>query len=104
MCGKIVVLTVVRPPAVQCSVQQRQRRYIVDLLLPMRQRESTHDSARSSSTWSAWSHIVVLCFLVRQGSRGVLLHHHCLKLAGPPRVHVARQLFCQACTACGGAT
>ena len=47
-----------------------------------RPRESTNDCARSSSTWSAW-----ISF------RGVLLHHHCLTLAGPPRVHVARQLL-----------
>ena len=58
----IVVLTVVAPPAVQCSAQQRQRHYIVDLPLPMRPRESTNDCERSSSTWSAGSHMVVLCF------------------------------------------
>ena len=48
----IMVLTVVGLPAVQGtaverSAQQKQRRYRFDLPLPMRQRESTHDSARS---------------------------------------------------------
>ena len=90
MC-MIVVLTVVGPPAVQCTAQQRQRRYCVDLPLLMRPRESTNDCARSFSIWSAW-----------RSFRGVLLHHHCLTLAGPPRIHVAKQL-CQACAACGGA-
>ena len=48
--------------AVECSAQERQRCYSVDLTLPKRSRESTNDCGRSSSTCSAWSHDVVLCF------------------------------------------
>ena len=54
MC-MVVVLTVVGPPAVQCSAQHRQRRYIVDLLLLMRPRESTNDCAREKFSWRASS-------------------------------------------------
>ena len=28
---------------------------------------------------------------VRQGSRGLLLHHHCVALTGQPHIHVAVQ-------------
>ena len=48
--------------AVECSAQKRQRCCSVDLTLPKRSRESTNDCGRSSSTWSAWSHDMVLCF------------------------------------------
>ena len=59
---------------------------LVDLPLLMRPRESTNDCARSFSIWSAW-----------RSFRGVLLHHHCLTLAGPPRIHVAKQLLSGVC-------
>ena len=55
---------------------------LVDLPLLMRPRESTNDCARSFSIWSAW-----------RSFRGVLLHQNCLTLAGPPRIHVAKQLL-----------
>ena len=100
----IVVLTVVAPPAVQCSAQQRHRHYIVDLPLPMRPRESTHDIARGHTQLGALG-AMLWCFVssIHQSFRVVLFHHHCLKLPGRPRVSHGKEAFCQACTACGGA-
>ena len=59
--------------------------------------------ARSSATWSAWSHIVVLCFF---NSSKFLCCASSSSLPEADRSATCSRgeaAFCQACTACGGA-
>ena len=85
------VLVVLREQPWSTASRKRQRRHIVDLLFPY-----VHEKARSTSR----GHLelsalpaISWCFdsSVRQGSRGLLLHRHCVALAGRPRIHVAVQ-------------
>ena len=87
----VCVLVVLREQPWRTASRKGNSRHIVDLSFP-----HVHEKARSTSR----GHLelsalpaISWCFdsSVRQGSRGLLLHRHCVALAGRPRIHVAVQ-------------
>ena len=80
-----------RCDAVEDSVPQRQQPPHRRSIIP-----HVHEKARSTSRGHlelSALRAISWCFdsSVRQGSRGLLLHRHCVALAGRPRIHVAVQ-------------
>ena len=87
----VCVLVVLRERPWSTASRKRQRRYIVDLLFPYANEKA--QSISGGHLELSALRAIMWCFVssVRQGSRGLLLHRHCVSLTGRPRIHVAVQ-------------